>query len=481
MVIGFRKRDEEDDFSYVVYGKDGLYELSEKYLLDHPDERIRVEWPRSREEWASRQIEDETLRDIINDLRADPIKEMVAPQGHYTFMEVGNSQVEMLVLKQMGKTGWQKKCVVPISLQKLTLRLHHEGLSHFGKGRMLATLKQNYYWPNMDKSVEDHVNNCMNCKLRKSYQRRARVPVVHYGRTERILDRVHMDLTGPLKKTKEGHQYILVIKDFLSKYVWLVPLKDKSMEEVAIAFVNDFICQAGIPTMVVSDRGNEFVNKVMKCVARILNIMKISTTPYNPRADGFVENHNKTLKDQLFHYIDTLKQDDWDLYLPVVQFMYNTTVSLTTGYTPMFIMTGREARMPSNEHIERRGITTKYEKVDNEFVEKLVDLMTKIHQEVVQKQVKGKELMDIVPKRPLVFKEYEEGQRAFRVRRPVFTFISGTAVDHLHRKQKEKVSMKLLERFEGPYLIIRKINPVLYDLEIDGKEVRVHATNMKPY
>ena len=486
MVIGFRKplhgtRDAEDDYAYVVYGKDGLYELSEKYLLEHPEERTAIPWPLSRQEWADRQLEDEFLREIVNQLRESPTKEINYLDERYSFMEIGEDKEEMVVLKQMEKDGWVRKCMVPKQLQKLTLKLHHEGLSHFGVGRMLATLKQNYHWKTMDKDVDEHVKGCINCKLRKTYQRRARVPIVHYGKTERILDRVHMDLTGPLKKTKEGHNYILVIKDFLSKYVWLIPLRDKTMEEVAVAFVNDFICQAGIPNMVVSDRGNEFVNKIMKRVAKILNIMKVSTTPYNPRADGFVENHNKTLKDQLYHYIDTLKQDDWDIYLPVVQFMYNTTVSLTTGYTPMFLMTGREARMPSNEHMEQRATPTRNEAVDNEFVYRLVQLMTKTHHEVGRKQMKGKEAMDVKQRRPLVFKEYEPGQQVFRVRRPVSTFLSGTEVDHLKQRQKEKVSMKLLERFEGPYEIIRKINPVLYDIEIDGKEVRVHATNMKPY
>ena len=114
MVIGFRKplhgtRDAEDDCAYVVYGKDGLYELTEKYLLDHPEDRLSVEWPKSNGEWADRQLEDETLRDIINDLRADPIKEIVTPQGHYTFMDIEEGLEDMLVLKQMGKIGWQKK------------------------------------------------------------------------------------------------------------------------------------------------------------------------------------------------------------------------------------------------------------------------------------------------------------------------------------------------------------------------------------
>jgi hypothetical protein len=71
--------------------------------------------------------------------------------------------------------------------------------------------------------------------------------------------------------------------------------------------------------------------------------------------------------------------------------------------------------------------------------------------------------------------EYEEGQKFFRVRRPISQFHS------LVDEEAWKVSMKLMERFEGPYKIIRKINPVLYDANIDGKEERVHAVNMKPF
>jgi hypothetical protein len=44
-----------------------------------------------------------------------------------------------------------------------------------------------------------------------------------------------------------------------------------------------------------------------------------------------------------------------------------------------------------------------------------------------------------------------------------------------------KISAKLLERWEGPYRITKRINPVLYEAEIDGETVRVHAVNMKPF
>jgi len=75
----------------------------------------------------------------------------------------------------------------------------------------------------------------------------------------------------------------------------------------------------------------------------------------------------------------------------------------------------------------------------------------------------------------LEFVEYEEGQEFLRVKRPTTTFKSAT------EEEAWKISVKLLERFEGPYKVIRKISPVLYDADIDGVETRVHAGNMKPY
>jgi len=181
------------------------------------------------------------------------------------------------------------------------------------------------------------------------------------------------------------------------------------------------------------------------------------------------------LKDQLYNYVDTLKQDDWDVYLPVVQLMYNTTVSLTTGYTPMLLMTGREARMPSWERLCGNDPRNPNCEVTSTYVEGLVSAM-KEYQKFASGQIQsGKDRLDVRVRKPLEFKEYEPGQKFFRARRPKTTFNSST------EKESWKISMKLLERFEGPYEIIRKINPVLYDANIDGKEVRVHAINMKPF
>jgi hypothetical protein len=226
---------------------------------------------------------------------------------------------------------------------------------------------------------------------------------------------------------------------------------------------------------VVSDRGNEFVNRLLANVSRILNINRVSTTPYHPRSDGFVENHNKTLKDQLFHFVDTLKQDDWDVFLPTVQLMYNTTVSLATGYTPMLLMTGREARMPSFNHMESVDLEAQKSMLSNEYVLKMIETMRSYQDFAYKQTLKNKERLNVRVRKPLEFVEYEAGQKFLKVRRPISTFKSAD------EEEAWKISMKLMERFEGPYTIIRKISPILYDADVDGKVERVHACGMKPF
>ena len=480
-IIGFRrplsgKTHKEDGCAFLVYGIEGLYELSERYLLAHPEERDTVGWPEDAQAWAMEQRRDEQLLALVDEITATGGTTVKVGRDKFSLVGSAGSATPLLVREVTDtRKGLIQQAMVPSVLVRLVLRYHHEGFGHMGANRMLETIRLRYFWHHMDKDIVKHTNKCINCKLRKSYQRRPKVPIMKYDDTARPLDRVHVDLTGPLPETKGKHKYIMVIKDYLTKYVWLVPLKTKSAVEVAEAFVGEFICQAGVPGRVVSDRGNEFVNRLLANVSRILCINRVSTTPYNPRSDGFVENHNKTLKDQLFHFVDTLKQDDWDVFLPTVQLMYNTTVSLATGYTPMLLMTGREAKMPSFNHMDSVNLEAQKSVLSNEYVLKMVETMRAYQDFALKQTFKNKERLNVRVRKPLEFVEYEPGQKFMKVRRPISTFKSAD------EEEAWKISMKLLERFEGPYTIIRKISPILYDADVDGKEERVHACGMKPF
>ena len=481
-IIGFRRPlsgktpHKEDGSAFCVYGQEGLYELTERYLLLHPEERTTVEWPANNIEWARLQAEDPELSEIIKEIEDQGGGSIKRGRNKYALKDTDMLTAGLLVREVVDKRkGPMEQTMVPAVLIKSTLKMHHEGYGHMGSNRMLETIRLRYFWANMDRDIIDHAGRCLNCKLRKTYQRKPTVPIMKYDDTAHPLDRVHVDLTGPLPLTKGKHRYIMVIKDYLTKYVWLIPLKTKTAMEVAEAFVGEFICQAGVPGRLVSDRGNEFVNQLLDNISKVMKINRISTTPYNPRADGFVENHNKTLKDQLFHYVDNLKQDDWDVYLPTVQLMYNTTVSLATGYTPMLLMTGREARMPSLNHMASEDKELRKDVVKNAYVLKMIESMRGYQDFALSQTEKNKGRFNIRVRQPLEFVEYQVGQQFMRARRPISKFKS------VDEEEAWKISAKLLERWEGPYRITKRINPVLYEAEIDGETVRVHAVNMKPF
>ena len=72
---------------------------------------------------------------------------------------------------------------------------------------------------------------------------------------------------------------------------------------------------------------------------------KTRTTPYHPQGDGLVERFNRTLLDML---ATTCKANpiDWESYVRPVCYAYNTSVHISTKYTPHYLMFGREARLP---------------------------------------------------------------------------------------------------------------------------------------
>ena len=81
-------------------------------------------------------------------------------------------------------------------------------------------------------------------------------------------------------------------------------------------------------------------------VCKILGIAKSRTTPYHPQSDGLVERFNRTLLDMLATAA-TNYPFDWQHLCPLCM-AYNTSVHTTTGYSPFYLMFGRQARMPIN-------------------------------------------------------------------------------------------------------------------------------------
>ena len=99
-----------------------------------------------------------------------------------------------------------------------------------------------------------------------------------------------------------------------------------------------------MPTQLNSDMGAQFESQLIKDISGLLGIKKTHTTPYNPQNDGLVRWH-RTILSKL---ATTIKDhgEEWEDHLAKVCFAYNTSIHKSTGFTPFYLMNGRQARIP---------------------------------------------------------------------------------------------------------------------------------------
>ena len=71
-----------------------------------------------------------------------------------------------------------------------------------------------------------------------------------------------MDLADmqSMQKCNDGYRYLLVCIDVFSKYIWVVPLKNKKGPSLVEAF-KIILASRRKPIKIITDQGTEFFNK----------------------------------------------------------------------------------------------------------------------------------------------------------------------------------------------------------------------------
>jgi len=100
----------------------------------------------------------------------------------------------------------------------------------------------------------------------------------------------------------------------------------------------------GVPLSILSDQGKEVNGRIMNEVCRLFGIEKLRTTPYKPSTNQ-VERFHRTMNSVLAKTV-AKHQNDWDIRLPFVMAAYRASRHDATGYSPNFLLLGREARAP---------------------------------------------------------------------------------------------------------------------------------------
>lgn len=133
-----------------------------------------------------------------------------------------------------------------------------------------------------------------------------------------------------LSKYNSGFKYIMTMIDIFSRYLWAVPLKNKSGPVVAKAL--DRLFRKQKPLRVHTDKGREFKNGH---VQRIMKKYRIHyyTTESDTKA-SLVERANRTLKTRLWRYFTHQGHYKYIDVLPEIVLGYNNTIHRVIKMAP---------------------------------------------------------------------------------------------------------------------------------------------------
>ena len=132
-------------------------------------------------------------------------------------------------------------------------------------------------------------------------------------------------------KENDGVNYLLVVIDVLSKYVWVRAMKNKTARSLLEAF-DSILSEGRKPEKLRTDKGTEFVNESFQQYLKKKGI-QFYTANNEPKA-GVVERVNRTLKSKLYCYFTAVNSLR---YIDVSQDLidsYNNTYHRSIGRAP---------------------------------------------------------------------------------------------------------------------------------------------------
>ena len=242
------------------------------------------------------------------------------------------------------------RIVAPEAMKREIMSAAHQSLigGHSGSFRVAERIRDTFWWPNMERDVNEHLRACAACRTATNKYPDPTAPLKSIPIPTSIGQVYYSDLFGPLTDLKGNkNTYVMTVTDAFSKFVRLYKLDAKDAVTVSHALYRDFSVW-GPPRQCVTDGGKEYRNSVQRNLMQLFGTTHTFTSIYHPETDGMSEIFNKTLR----HFLATALLDaeksgtSYELFLPALAHSYNSSVSQATHVSPFTTHFGTKMRVP---------------------------------------------------------------------------------------------------------------------------------------
>ena len=127
---------------------------------------------------------------------------------------------------------YQQLCIPKKMVPQILQELHNNPSSgHLGVNRTVKRVRERFYWLGLHDDVGNYVKACTTCAQVKDPPGTPKAPP-NCVRAGHPLQRVAIDIVGPLPRSNSGHEWLLVILDYFTKFAQAFSLRNTTSESL---------------------------------------------------------------------------------------------------------------------------------------------------------------------------------------------------------------------------------------------------------
>lgn len=175
--------------------------------------------------------------------------------------------------------------MIPKSLQHMILNKLH--MSHQGEEKCLLAAKDSVFWMGMTKDIATKVKSCETCS--KYARSQTRQPLLQPELPQRPFEKLAADIFH-----LDGQDFLL-IADYYSKMPFVKTLPNLTSQQV-IKYMESVFAIHGIPECLMTDNAKQFTSSEFREFTGSWEIEHITSSPYFPQSNGFIERMVQSVK-----------------------------------------------------------------------------------------------------------------------------------------------------------------------------------------
>ena len=217
----------------------------------------------------------------------------------------------------------------------------HDHNGHRGFFATKALLSQRFWWPEMERDINQFVKTCHPCQERQKQLVKI-PPTLTY--TPTIFEVLHADVMH-MTPASNGCKYITHGRCGGTSYPEGRPLRDEKARSIALWLYEDILCRWGGLRAICTDNGESF-RAAVQWIAAKWGIKHITISPYNSQANGIIERPHWDIRQMLYKATGEKNVNKWYWFFNAVLWADRVSVRKRLGCSPYYMVTGVHPVLP---------------------------------------------------------------------------------------------------------------------------------------